>query len=97
VRTLPISYVLETGKNWNGPIGRFRLIVDKISPDVLTAFCPSSAKKTSPTTFEWSAENFEPKGDLAVVFWLPDAMAAAENERRMAISDAHRLKRRGGR
>jgi hypothetical protein len=97
VRTLPISYVLETGKNWNGPIGRFRLIVDKISPDVLTAFCPPSAKKTSPTTFEWSAENFEPKGDLAVVFWLPDAMATAENERRLAVIDARRLKRRGRR
>jgi len=65
-----LGYVLKTARFWNGPIGKFRLVVDKGSPENLVAFCPQSAKKISPTQFEWSATNFVPDRDLEVVFFL---------------------------
>ena len=62
-----LSYVLHTGANWAGTIGRFRLIVDKGSPDNLVSFCGTGVTKTGPTTFELTYENFEPRGDLDVL------------------------------
>jgi len=63
-----INYVLETGRHWNGPIGKFRLVVEKKFPDDLVSFCPAGAKKISPTEFEWKATNFEPRGEVSVLF-----------------------------
>ncbi len=62
-----LSYVLHTGANWAGVIGRFTLIVDKGSPDNLVSFCATGVKKTGPTTFEVVYEDFEPRGDLDVL------------------------------
>jgi hypothetical protein len=62
-----ISYVLSSGRNWKGPIGRFRLVVDKGRPENLVSFCMSGVKKISPTQFEVRRTNFEPKGDLDVL------------------------------
>jgi hypothetical protein len=62
------NYVLETGRHWNGPIGRFRLVVEKKYPTDLVSFCPAGAKKISPTEFEWKAANFEPRGEISVLF-----------------------------
>jgi len=63
-----INYVLETGRHWNGPIGKFRLVVEKKFPDDLVSFCPAGAKRISPTEFEWKATNFEPRGEVSVLF-----------------------------
>ena len=38
-----LGYVLKTARFWNGPIGKFRVVVDKGKPDNLVAFCPASA------------------------------------------------------
>ena len=65
-----LGYVLKTARFWNGPIGKFRVVVDKGKPDNLVAFCPASAKKIAPTRFEWTATNFTPERDLEVVFFL---------------------------
>ncbi len=65
-----VGYVLKTARFWNGPIGKFRLVVDKEKPENLVAFCPASSKKISPTRFEWTAANFSPERDLEVVFFL---------------------------
>lgn len=62
-----LSYVLHTGANWAGTIGRFRLIVDKGSPDNLVSFCGTGVTKTGPTTFELTYTDFEPRGDLDVL------------------------------
>ena len=64
-----VGYVLTTAKYWKGPIRSFNLRVDKPDEKTLAAFCPSAAKKVSPTRFEWHARNFEPKSDLSVVFY----------------------------
>lgn len=63
-----IAYVLKTGANWAGPIGDYRLTVDKGTPDSLISFCEDGAvKKTGPTTFEVRAKNFTPTRDLDIL------------------------------
>jgi hypothetical protein len=64
-----LGYVLKAARFWNGPIGQFRLIVDKQKPKNLVAFCPADARKVSDTRFEWTRANFVPDADLAVVFF----------------------------
>lgn len=69
--TAPISltYILTTATYWNGPIGRFRLVVDKGMPGAILSFCPAEAKKVSPTRFEWAASSFVPTRDVSVLIF----------------------------
>ena len=62
-----ISYVLATGANWAGPIGDFRLVVDKGAPDSLVSFCADGVRKISPTQFEVRHANFTPTRDLNIL------------------------------
>lgn len=66
---------------WHGPVGRYRLTVDKGEAANLVAFCPPDAKKTSPTTFEWTASNLTPGGETGVLFFVdPDAASSGERK-----------------
>jgi hypothetical protein len=59
-----LSYVWSTGANWGGPIGEFRLVVDKGKEDSLVSFCwDDEVTKIAPTQFEMRAENFVPPQD----------------------------------
>jgi hypothetical protein len=72
--TLPgreLKYVLTTAGNWLGPIGKFRLTVEKPSPDALVSLCATGIKRTSPTTFELAADNYSPQEDLNLLFVEP--------------------------
>lgn len=71
-----IGYILSSGRNWRGPIGSFRLVVDKGRPENLVSFCMNGVRKISPTQFEVRRTNFEPKGDLdiLIVEWPSNAM-----------------------
>lgn len=62
-----ISYVLKTGANWHGPIGDFRMVIDKGKEDSLVSFCGTGVKKIGPTQFEVRYRNFVPKDDLNVL------------------------------
>ncbi|NVN86588.1 MAG: DUF4424 domain-containing protein [Rhodopseudomonas sp.] len=62
-----IAYVLKTGANWAGPIGDFRLTVDKGEPTALVSFCETGVKKVGPTTFEVRKTNFTPTRDLDIL------------------------------
>ncbi len=62
-----LGYVLKTGANWKGPIGDFRLVVDKGKPDLLVSFCAEGVKKISPTQFEVRRANYTPAADLDVL------------------------------
>ena len=62
-----ISYILTTGGNWAGPIGEFRLVVDKGDPSNLVSFCADGVRKISPTEFEVRKKNFKPSKDLNVL------------------------------
>lgn len=62
------DYVLVTGNNWKGPIGRFRLVLDKLKPDNALSLCwDGGLKKASPTTFESTRENFAPNSDIKLL------------------------------
>lgn len=66
-----IRYVLTTGGNWASPIGEFRLVVDKGSPDRLVSFCGEGVRRIGPTQFEMRRRNWRPDRDLAVLIVVP--------------------------
>ena len=68
-----ISYILTTANNWSGPIGRFKLTVDKGDPQALVSFCGTGAKKVSPTRFEMTATDFVPEKDLEILIAAPSS------------------------
>jgi hypothetical protein len=43
-----LKYVLSTAENWLGPIGKFKLTVDKTSPDASSRFAPRASKRLGP-------------------------------------------------
>jgi hypothetical protein len=66
---LEIEYILMTGNNWRGPIGRFTLVIDKGKPENIVSLCiDSPIHKTGPTTFESTVTNFVPKRDINLLF-----------------------------
>ncbi|SDB08061.1 DUF4424 domain-containing protein [Bauldia litoralis] len=66
-----LSYILTTANNWSGPIGDFRLTVDKGSPDALVSFCGTDVTKVSPTRFEMRATDFVPEAELDILIATP--------------------------
>lgn len=62
-----VDYILTTGGNWAGPIGDFRLVVDKGSPENLVSFCAEGVRRISPTQFEVRHRNYVPRADLSVI------------------------------
>jgi hypothetical protein len=62
-----VGYILTTGANWSGPIGDFRLVVDKGSPDNLVSFCAEGVTKIGPTLFEVRKTDFVPSENLDVL------------------------------
>jgi len=66
-----LKYVLTTAGNWLGPIADFRLTVETASPDTLVSLCSPGAKRTSPTTLEFSSADYAPEDDLKILFVQP--------------------------
>ncbi|MBZ9675921.1 DUF4424 domain-containing protein [Mesorhizobium sp. ES1-1] len=67
-----IAYILTTGGNWAaGSIGKFKLTVDKGNPKSLVSFCGDNVRKTSPTTFQMTAEDFYPEHDIDILILDP--------------------------
>lgn len=62
-----LSYILTTGGNWATTIERFRLTIDKGDTSSLVSFCGTGVKKTGPTIFEMTAEDFYPERDLHIL------------------------------
>ena len=69
--TRSVDYILTTGANWRGPIGDFRLTVEKPSAEALVSFCATRVTKTSPTTFEVRHKDFTPTEDLHILWVVP--------------------------
>lgn len=66
-----VGYILTTGANWKGPIGSFKLTIDKLEPDAIVSFCINGTKKIGQTTFIVQRSNFTPSEDVRfVVFKL---------------------------
>ncbi len=66
-----IQYVLTTGANWTGGIGKFHLTVDKDKPDNILSLCIEGAQKTGPTRFEVFKTDFVPDRDLDILIVSP--------------------------
>jgi hypothetical protein len=62
-----LGYILRTGGNWRSPIGDFRMVVDKGSPNAVVSFCADGVRRISPTQFEVRHRNWRPDRDLAVL------------------------------
>jgi len=63
-----VDYVLSTGANWSGPIGAFKLSIEKPAPDMLMSLCfPGKLQKVSPTQFVFTAKDFTPAQDLSIL------------------------------
>jgi hypothetical protein len=68
MNTYETGYILSTAANWQGPIGKFHLTLDKLKPDNILSLCwDGELKKTGPTTFEFSKDNYAPKRDINLV------------------------------
>jgi hypothetical protein len=65
------EFVLRTANSWAGPIGRFRLIIDKSEPGNVAATCLDGISQNGPTTLLWEATNFIPENDLLILFVYP--------------------------
>lgn len=63
-----LQYVLRTAGTWKGPIGRFRLTLDKEDPKAIVSLCATGLTKTSPTTFVLERSDYVPAEDLRVLF-----------------------------
>jgi hypothetical protein len=66
-----LKYVLTTGANWLGPIGSFKLTIEKPSAKALVSLCAKNIAKTGPTTFTLTEKDFSPEADLNVLFVEP--------------------------
>lgn len=66
-----IDYVLRTANSWAGPIGRFRLTLDKGSERNIISLCATGIEKTGPTTFVMEKRDFVPDRDLEILIVSP--------------------------
>lgn len=63
-----VDYILTTGANWKGPIGKFRLTIQKEEPANKISLCGTGVKKVDPRTFVMEKTNFVPEEDLHIMF-----------------------------
>ena len=76
-----VTHLAAPAGRWGGPVGHYRLVVDKKDAADLVAFCPLEAKKISPTRFEWTTTNFTPGSQTGVLFFMnTDAASTGEQE-----------------
>lgn len=68
---LDIEYVLRTANSWAGPIGQFRLTIDKGAPENIVSFCADDVRKTGPTTFTVEKRDYSPDRDLNILIVQP--------------------------
>jgi hypothetical protein len=66
-----IDYILRTANTWQGPIGTFKLTVDKGSPNNILSLCATGVKKTGPTTFVIEKTDYSPPDDLRILIATP--------------------------
>ena len=67
------NYVLRTANSWSGPIGSFRLTLDKGQADNVISLCFDGVKKTGPTIFTVEKMDFTPDRDLEILVIIPTA------------------------
>lgn len=66
-----MDYVLTTANTWAGPIGDFKVTIDKGNAKNVISLCIDGIKKTGPTTFVSEKKNFTPDRELQILL-VPD-------------------------
>lgn len=67
-----IEYILTSAATWHGPIGHFRLTLDKGDPKNVLSVCLNGLRRSGDTTFVFEADAFTPKRELTVLIVQPD-------------------------
>jgi hypothetical protein len=76
-----IEYILSTGRNWKGPIGKFKLRLTKDSPHQIVSLCfPGKPEKPAPTIYEFTCKDFVPPDRLIVYFYTADLVADIDGD-----------------
>ncbi len=65
------QYVLVTANSWAGPIGHFRLTLDKGDAGNIISLCASGVNRTGPTTFVVERSDYTPTRDLDILLVVP--------------------------
>ena len=63
-----LSFALTSGSGWSGPVGSFRLLVEKPSIDTIVSTCQQGLRSIGPTAIELTARDYQPDDDLYVLF-----------------------------
>jgi len=63
-----VHYILKTGANWKGPIGKFVLRIQKEKASDKSSLCLDGFKKVDARTFVLEKTNYVPTQDLKVAF-----------------------------
>ena len=63
-----VHYILKTGANWRGPIGKFSLTIKKENPSQKVSLCGYSVRELDSTTLAFEKKNFTPTKDLKIMF-----------------------------
>jgi Domain of unknown function (DUF4424) len=66
-----IAYVLRTANTWAGPIGSFRLTIDKGAQNRVVSLCAEGLERAGPTRFVMEKRDFVPQGDLEILVVAP--------------------------
>ena len=66
-----ISYVLRTANGWAGPIGKFKLTLEKGDRRNVISLCAEGVDKTGPTTFVIEKTDYTPDRDLEIMIVQP--------------------------
>ena len=66
-----IDYLLMTANSWAGPIGEFRLTIDKGRAENVISLCIDGIEKTGPTTFVAEKTDLSPEDDLRILLLAP--------------------------
>lgn len=67
-----ISYILGTANTWKGPIGEFKLTIDKGDPRNILSLCVDGVEKTGPSTFVVQKTDYSPPEELRMLIAKPD-------------------------
>ena len=66
-----IRYILGTANTWKGPIGNFKLTIDKGHPRNILSLCAEGVEKTGPTTFVVEKNDYRPPDELRILIASP--------------------------
>ena len=74
-----VEYILGTGRNWKGSIGKFTLRIRKESPDQLVSLCfPGKPREVDAEELEFVENDYVPQDKLVVYFYdvVPDVLGS---------------------